>query len=162
MSGRTKTPPTETDCIFTVKGPRASVAQALLALRALGFVETEVRAVGPLGAPSHVGDRSRSAHAMDEGITADLLPVWFEETEDATAAPRPWRVVFPPLAEAERPGRMLRAARAKEGVSQAQVAQLTGIPQRHLSEMEHGKRTIGKERAKKLAAALQVHFSVFL
>ena len=28
---------------------------------------------------------------------------------------------------------------------------MTGLPQRHISEMETGKRQIGKERAKKLA-----------
>lgn len=33
---------------------------------------------------------------------------------------------------------------------------LTGIPQRHISEMENGKRGIGKERARKIAEALHV------
>jgi transcriptional regulator with XRE-family HTH domain len=33
---------------------------------------------------------------------------------------------------------------------------MTGIPQRHISEMENGKRGIGKERARKLAKALRV------
>ena len=59
----------------------------------------------------------------------------------------PWREVFPPIPEAEWPGRVLRAARNKEGMTQSQLAQRTGIPQRHISEMEHGKRSIGKERA---------------
>jgi transcriptional regulator with XRE-family HTH domain len=57
---------------------------------------------------------------------------------------------------------MLRAARTKEDLSQTQLGTLTGIPQRHISEMEHGKRAIGKERARKLAAALKVHYHVFL
>ena len=47
-------------------------------------------------------------------------------------------------------------------VSQTQLATLTGIPQRHISEMEHGKRAIGKERAKQLADVLQVDYRVFL
>jgi ribosome-binding protein aMBF1 (putative translation factor) len=74
----------------------------------------------------------------------------------------PWREAFPPIPEAERPGRMLRAARSKEALSQIQLAQLTGIPQRHISEMEHGKRSIGKERAKKLAEVLKIDYHVFL
>jgi transcriptional regulator with XRE-family HTH domain len=57
---------------------------------------------------------------------------------------------------------MLRAARTKEGVTQSQLAQMTGIPQRHISEMEHGKRSIGKERAKKLAEALKVDYHLLL
>jgi len=57
---------------------------------------------------------------------------------------------------------MLRAARSKEALSQIQLAQLTGIPQRHISEMEHGKRSTGKERAKKLAEVLKVDYHVFL
>jgi transcriptional regulator with XRE-family HTH domain len=84
--------------------------------------------------------------------------------EDATAiaTPMPWREAFSPLEGAERPGRMLRAARTKEDLTQIQLADLTGIPQRHLSEMEQGKRTIGKARAKQLAEVLQVNYRLFL
>jgi len=74
----------------------------------------------------------------------------------------PWREAFPPLPDAERPGRMLRAARTKEGVTQSQLARLTGIPQRHISEMEHGKRSIGKARAKQLAEVLKVDYHLLL
>jgi DNA-binding transcriptional regulator YiaG len=74
----------------------------------------------------------------------------------------PSREAFPPIPEAERPGRMLRAARSKEDVTQSHLARMTGIPQRHISEMEHGKRPIGKERAKKLAEVLKVDYHVFL
>ncbi len=50
----------------------------------------------------------------------------------------------------------LRGARSREDLTQVALAELTGIlPQRHLSEMEHGKRPIGKENAKKLAKALR-------
>ena len=60
------------------------------------------------------------------------------------------------------PGKMLVGARYKENVTQQQLADLTGIPRRHISEMEHNKRPIGKERAKKLAKPLQVDYRVFL
>jgi transcriptional regulator with XRE-family HTH domain len=57
----------------------------------------------------------------------------------------------------------LRGARSREGLTQRQLAETTGIPQRHISEMESGKRSIGKERARKLAEALQVSdYRVFL
>ncbi|WP_305047307.1 helix-turn-helix transcriptional regulator [Geobacter sp. OR-1] len=42
------------------------------------------------------------------------------------------------------------------------MAELTSIPQRHISEMENGKRPIGKETAKKLAKALNTDYRVFL
>ena len=52
--------------------------------------------------------------------------------------------------------------RTREDLTQAQLAKLTGIPRRHISEMENGRRAIGKERAKKLAAALKCDYRVFL
>ena len=56
----------------------------------------------------------------------------------------------------------LRGARGKEEITQRQLAELTGIPQRHISEMENGKRVIGKDTARKLAKALKVDYRVFL
>ena len=57
----------------------------------------------------------------------------------------------------------LRAYRTRENLTQKALAALTGIPQHHISEMENGKRPIGKERARKLAEALQVaDYRVFL
>jgi plasmid maintenance system antidote protein VapI len=56
----------------------------------------------------------------------------------------------------------LRGARGRENLTQKQLAEITDIPQRHISEMEHGKRSIGKERAKKLAAALNCDYRLFL
>lgn len=59
-------------------------------------------------------------------------------------------------------GVALRGARGKEGFTQKRLAELTGIAQHHISEMENGKRPIGKETARKLAAALHVDYRVFL
>lgn len=57
----------------------------------------------------------------------------------------------------------LRAYRTRENLTQKQLASLTGIPQHHISEMENGKRGIGKERARRFAEALHVSdFRVFL
>lgn len=73
----------------------------------------------------------------------------------------PWRESAG-VTEAELPGRMVRGGRVKEGLTQAQLAALVGIPQRHVSEMEHNKRPIGKEMAKRLGKALGVSYKVFL
>jgi len=56
----------------------------------------------------------------------------------------------------------LRAYRTREDLTQKQLAELTGISQHHISEMENGKRTIGKERAKKLAVALHCDYRQLL
>lgn len=60
------------------------------------------------------------------------------------------------------PGSILRGARFKEGMTQLQLAEASGIPRRHISEMEHNRRSIGKERAKRMAEVLNVDYRVFL
>ncbi|WP_226989255.1 helix-turn-helix transcriptional regulator [Desulfuromonas sp. TF] len=50
----------------------------------------------------------------------------------------------------------LRAYRTREDLTQKELSARTGIPQHHISEMENGKRPIGKERARMLAEALGV------
>jgi DNA-binding XRE family transcriptional regulator len=60
-------------------------------------------------------------------------------------------------------GVALRGARGKEGLTQKKLAELVGIAQHHISEMENGKRPIGKETARKLAEALNISdYRVFL
>lgn len=80
-------------------------------------------------------------------------------TEETSAVP--WREAAG-VDEAELPGLLLKGGRVKEGLTQAQLAALVGIPQRHVSEMEHGKRPIGREMAKRLGVALKVSYKVFL
>jgi len=65
----------------------------------------------------------------------------------------PWRDAFPEF-QGNEIGTRLAGYRHREGMSQMQLAETTGIPQRHISEMENGKRIIGVVSAKRLAAAL--------
>lgn len=53
-------------------------------------------------------------------------------------------------------GVSMLGGRGKEELTQKQLAELTGIAQHHINEMENGKRPIGKETAKKLASALNM------
>jgi ribosome-binding protein aMBF1 (putative translation factor) len=79
-----------------------------------------------------------------------------------TSGSIPWREAFPEF-EGNESGTVLRGARLKEELTQKALAEKTGIPQRHISEMENGKRSIGKNRAEKLAVALNVpDYRVFL
>ena len=66
--------------------------------------------------------------------------------------------VFPDL----HPGSAIRGLRYREGFTQAQLAAKIGAKRHHISEMEHGKRPIGKEMAKRLAKALKTDYKVFL
>jgi DNA-binding XRE family transcriptional regulator len=66
--------------------------------------------------------------------------------------------VFPDM----QPGNILRGARHRERLTQAQLAAKIGVKASHISEMEKGKRPIGKDMAKRLAQALHTSYRVFL
>lgn len=66
--------------------------------------------------------------------------------------------VFPGL----HPGSAIRGLRLREGLTQEQLARLLGIKRTNLSEMENGKRPIGKNMAKRLAQVLKTDYKVFL
>jgi DNA-binding XRE family transcriptional regulator len=54
------------------------------------------------------------------------------------------------------PGQILAGARYRENLTQEELSERTGIPRRHISEMENGRRPIGKANARKLAGALNI------
>ena len=61
------------------------------------------------------------------------------------------------------PGKALRIYRENAGLTQTALGErVGGIPRQHISNMENGKRPIGKENAKRLAAALHVDYRVLL
>jgi len=70
----------------------------------------------------------------------------------------PWEEVYPDFNGSV----ALRGARKREGLTQQELARLVGVSQTHISEMEHGKRPIGKDMAKRLARVLKVNYRVFL
>ena len=66
--------------------------------------------------------------------------------------------VFPDLG----PESALRGARGLREMTQAQLASAIGVHKSHISEMERGKRPIGKEIAKRLGKALNMNWRIFL
>ena len=60
------------------------------------------------------------------------------------------------------PAKMLIGARGKENVTQIQLSELTGIPRRHISDMENARRPIGKQNAIKIGKALNINYRLFL
>lgn len=59
-------------------------------------------------------------------------------------------------------GQALRGARLKEGLTQQKLSKMLNIPQRHISEMENGKRPIGKTIAKRFSKVLNIDYRVML
>jgi len=96
--------------------------------------------------------------AKKEEALRALLSLGFIKLGEAL----PWRQAFPEYDERSLPGVVLAGARGKEGITQRELSRRAGIPQRHISEMERGKRPIGKEMAKKLGKALDIDYRVLL
>ncbi|WP_027367657.1 helix-turn-helix domain-containing protein [Desulfocurvibacter africanus] len=95
--------------------------------------------------------------AQRQKAVAVLRSLGFVDASESTD----WRKTLG-FTEAELPGAVLVGARAKEGITQRELSAKTGIPQRHISEMENAKRPIGRENARKLGEALNVSYRIFL
>ncbi len=78
--------------------------------------------------------------------------------QEAAEPSVPWREVFPDFG----PGDALRGARGLRELTQVQLAAKIGVHKSHISEMERGKRSIGKAMAKRLGEALEMSYKVFL
>ncbi|MFI5334229.1 MAG: transcriptional regulator [Chlamydiales bacterium] len=75
----------------------------------------------------------------------------------------PWREVFKEeIKKYGEAGLMLRGSRYKADLTQQQVADALGISQHHISEMESGKRPIGKVMALRLGRLFKTDYRQFL
>lgn len=118
--------------------------------------DTETQEARFVGTPENISRFRKAA------ITFNVVDVTEVATKKAVkSGNHPVEEVFPELA-VNQTGVLVRGYRTREGLTQKQLAALTGIPQRHISELEHGKRQAGKEWAKKLAAALNCEYQRFL
>lgn len=98
------------------------------------------------------------AHKREEALLALRGLGYMEKTERAPS----WRDAFPPEIRENEGGVCLKVERERKGITQAELSAVTGIPQPHISQMERGKRPIGKKIAHQLAEALHVDYRVFL
>lgn len=99
-----------------------------------------------------IGPAERKGEALEA-----MRRLGFAESKDSI----PWREAFD-YSEEQLPGVALAGARFREGLTQKDLSEKTGIPIRHISEMENAKRPIGKQNARKLADALGVGYRIFL
>ena len=79
-------------------------------------------------------------------------------TQEASEPNVPLHEAFPDST----PGTILRGARGLREMTQKELAKKIGVKNVHISEMERGKRTIGKAMAKRLGEALEMPYKMFL
>ena len=98
---------------------------------------------------------------MEQALEA-MRSLGFESEEQLVANQQgegsiPWRETsyFKEI-EHKLPSVFLSGARHREGLTQVELAERSGIPRRHISEMENNKRPIGKMNARKLAEVLNI------
>ena len=90
-----------------------------------------------------------------------LRALGYEEKSERTPSPS-WRDAFPSEIRENDGGVVLKVTRERKGLSQTALSEMTRIPQPHISEMERGKRPIGKKTAHQLGRTLDVDYRVFL
>lgn len=97
-------------------------------------------------------------HTRKRHINSDSLAYKREEGKSI-----PWRESAKELIEKySEAGLTLRGNRYKNDMTQKQLAERLGISQHHISEMENGKRPIGKAMAKRLAEVFETDYRIFL
>ena len=96
--------------------------------------------------------------SMVEQAVETMQALGFEKVDEYSI---PWR-------ESEHfrdlpfPGGNIAGLRHREGMTQIELSEKTGIPRRHISEMENGKRPVGKVIARRLAKVLNVDMRLLL
>lgn len=93
-----------------------------------------------------------------DGVIRDIEKHGFVNISESI----PWNLLFPEFEGESCYSVALRGARRKAGLTQVELARITGIPQGHISRMENSRMEIGKDRAKRLARALDIDYRVFL
>lgn len=109
-----------------------------------------------------VGSRKPRLYLVPKGCaeSVERLLEGYEVNQEQSVG---WQVPVQDIIKTHsEPGAALRGARIKEDLSQSAVAAKLGIPPSNISEMESGKRPIGKNMAKRLSKILNIDYRVFL
>lgn len=115
------------------------------------FVEVCIKA--PAKDAERVSNAVREFLRLAGHAVREVAPAGIEDE-----ALHPAAEVFPD----SHPGRILRGLRVREDLTQAALAAKAGLKPHHISEMENGKRPMGKDVARRLAAALNADFRTLL
>ncbi|MDX9835499.1 MAG: helix-turn-helix transcriptional regulator [Desulfobulbus sp.] len=97
---------------------------------------------------------------LEEEYGVSLRPTTDDGEEAVNALETDW---YKRTMAAMPPGKALRIYRENAGLTQTALGdRMGGVPRQHISNMENGKRPIGKENAKRLATALHTDYRMFL
>ena len=104
--------------------------------------------------------RTRARHTSRTRILKVKRPRTTKRPKDRSI---PWREVFKEeLKEFGQAALMLRGSRHKMELTQKELADALGISQNHVSEMEHGKRPIGKVMALRMGKFFKTDYRKFM
>ncbi len=117
---------------------------------------TEIRLVVPTRAATQVRQAIGGMLAL-VGKDAQLL-VDDDEIDGNDGVVYSIEEVFPDAS----PGKCLRGIRTRDGITQKQLAEKLGIPQRQVADMENGTRKISAAMAKRIEKACNISHDVFL
>lgn len=93
----------------------------------------------------------------------ELEKVLEKYSEDDDDTPVAWEVLAKErIKKYKKSGLVLRGMRYREGLSQKHLAEASGITQNEISNIENGKRTVGKKVAEKLARVLNFDYRMLL
>lgn len=91
------------------------------------------------------------------------LEKFLEKYSEDDDTPVAWEILAKERTEKyKKSGLVLRGMRYREGLSQKSLAEASGITQNEISNIENGKRTVGKKVAGKLAKALNFDYRMLL
>ena len=101
-----------------------------------------------------------SWHGKLYAVPVKVMECYRLESNDAHVA---INVLFSDLTQKSgEPGVLLKGLRYREGLSQIEFSKKLNISQTNLSAMENGKRSIGKELAKRIAGFFGLDYRIFL
>ena len=107
-------------------------------------------------------NNSKKSYNIPLSHQKDLENVLEKYSEDDDT-PVAWEILAKDRIEKyKKSGLVLRGMRYREGLSQKQLAEASGITQNEISNVENGKRTVGKKVAEKLAKVLNFDYRMLL
>ena len=107
-----------------------------------------------------IGEKNPKRFALPKNEAQGLIQMLRQyEIKESSS----WRDSFKDLLKQSGEGGLaLRAERELLQLTQVEVAEKIGVPQHVISEMENGKRPIGKKMAERLAFVFKTDYRVFL
>lgn len=107
-----------------------------------------------------------TGHGIDDvvqGLKKMFTGIRVKYVDDEQEAVDPFSTTwYHNISENTTPGDRLNTERFKRSLTQNALSDLTGISQHHISEMENGKRPIGRETARKFANVFKTDYRFFL